>query len=157
MKRAITPGNPESVGRTTQIVTVALILGVVAFSCVAFAIANGPAPAFPFMSLFGLAFAAMTVVLRFMVPAMMLGAVKKSLAESKDEELMISLAGLYQSKTIVGMALLEGASLMNLVAYMSEKQNWTFGVVAFLLAVMAVSFPSQGQFESWAQEIKRHL
>ena len=82
---------------------------------------------------------------------------KRQLNQSPGDEQRSLLAGLYQTKMIVGMAVLEGAAFFNLVAYITEKQFWSYGVVAFLLGVMAISFPSQGQFESWAEEMKRDL
>jgi hypothetical protein len=149
--------NPETVGRITQIVTAALITGVLVMVYVALATAAGPAPNLPFLSYFGIGFGVLALIARSIVQASMVAAMKKGLAGQSDQEQTVTLAGIYQSKTIVGMGVLEGASLMNVVAYMTDRQLWTFGVIACLLAMMAVSFPSQGQFESWTQEMKRDL
>ena len=157
MSQANSPIKPESVGRISQIIAGALIMGVLTFACVAFFVAKGEPAQSPMLALVGAGMAAMAVVVRFIVPTIIVNGAKARLKEVADADLMIQLAGIYQTKMIVGMAVLEGAAFFNLVAYISEKQFWSYGVVAFLVGVMAISFPSQGQFESWAEEMKRDL
>ncbi len=152
-----TPIRIESVGRTSQIIAGTLIAGVVMFACVAFFVAKGEPAKSPMLALIGAGMAAMAVAVRFIVPTVIVNGAKARLKEASATDVMAQLAGLYQTKMIVGMAVLEGAAFVNLVAYITEKQFWSYGVVAFLLAVMAISFPSQGQFESWAEEMKREL
>ena len=151
------PVSPESVGRTVQIIAIALIMGILVFGCVAFVIAKEDGQPTLLVSLLAVGMAVLNTVMRFVVPAIMVNAAKSGLKGATDPDRMAQLAGLYQSKMIVGMALIEGAAFFNLVAYIMEKQFWSYGVVAFLLAVMAISFPSQGQFESWAEDMKRDL
>ena len=149
---------PASVGRTSQIIAGALIAGVVMFGCVVFFRANGePAESSPMLGLMGAGMAVMAVVMRFIVPTIIVNGAKARLKETADADLMTQLAGLYQTKLIVGMAVIEGAAFFNLIAYLMEMQFWSYGVVAFLLGVMVISFPSQGQFENWAEEMKRDL
>ena len=148
---------PESVGQTSQIIAGALIMGIVVFACVAFFVAKGEPAESPMLALMGAGMAVMMVVVRFVMSTVIVNGAKAGLKEAADADVMTQLAGLYQTKMIVGMAVLEGAALFSLMAYISEKQFWSYGVVAFLLGVMAISFPSQGQFESWAEEMKRNL
>lgn len=157
MSQSNPPIKPESVGRISQIIAGALITGVVVFACVAFFIAKGDGPKFPMISLMAAGFAGVATVMRFVMPTIIVNGGKPQLKQSSGDEQRSLLAGLYQTKMIVGMAILEGAAFFNLVAYISEKQFWSYGVVAFLLGMMAISFPSQGQFESWAEEMKREL
>ena len=157
MSQGNPPIKPESVGRISQIIAGALIAGVVMFACVAFFVAKGEPTKSPMLALIGAGMAAMAVVVRFIVPTIIVNAGKARLKEATAADVMIQLAGLYQTKMIVGMAVLEGAAFVSLIAYISEKQFWSYGVVAFLVGVMAISFPSQGQFESWAEEMKRDL
>ena len=154
------PFAPESVGRTTQIIAGALIMGVVVFGGFAFiAVQTGEGlpPQFPMISVLAAGFALMATLMRFVVPMIIVNSAKSQLLEADESERPNRLAALYQTKTIIGFALLEGAAFFNLLAYISEKQLWSYGVVAFLLGVMAISFPSQGQFENWAEEMKRDL
>jgi hypothetical protein len=157
MNQTNVPVGPTAVVRISQIVAGALITGVVIFAGIAFFIANGAPPPTPLISLIAVAFAGVIAVMRFVVPRLMVGATKNQLRGMPEPELLLRLAGLYQSKTIVGLALLEGAAFFNLVAYTIEKQLWTYGIVAFLLTLMAMSFPSEGQFESWAEDVKREI
>ena len=154
---SLSPPDATKIGRISQIIAGALIMGVVMFGCVAFFVANGEPAKSPMVALIGVGMAAMAVMVRFIVPAIIVNGGKASLKEASDAEQTSLLAGLYQTKMIVGMAVLEGAAFFNLIAYMTEKQFWSYGVVAFLVGVMAISFPSQGQFESWAEEMKRNL
>ena len=149
--------DPTKVGLISRIIAGALIMGVVTFACVAFFVAKGEPVESPMLALIGAGMAVMSVVVRFIVPTIIVNAGKARLKEAADADQMSQLAGLYQTKMIIGIAVLEGAAFFNLVAYISEKQFWTYGVVAFLVGVMAISFPSQGQFESWAEEMKRNL
>jgi len=157
MSQDNSPIKPESVGRISQIIAGALMMGVVVFACVAFFIAKGDGPPFPVISLMAIGFAAVATVMRFVMPAIIVNGGKAQLKQAAADEKPMVLAGLYQTKIIVVMAVLEGAAFFNLVAYMMEQQFWSYGAVAFLLGVMAISFPSQGQFESWAEEMKRDL
>ena len=157
MNQDHSPIQAESVGRISQIIAGALIAGVVVFGGVAYFIAKGDAPQFPLISLMAVGFAGVATVMRFVVPTIIVNGGKSQLKQAADNEQQTQLAGLYQTKMIVGMALLEGAAFFNLIAYIMEKQLWSYGVVAFLLGVMAITFPSQGQFESWAEEMKRDL
>ena len=149
--------DPNGVGRICQIIAGALVTGVVVFATVAFVIAKGDSPPIPFLSIAAAMFAGVATVMRFIVPVVIVNGGKPQLKQSSGDEQRSLLAGLYQTKMIVGMALLEGAAFFNLIAYIIEKQFWSYGVVAFLLGVMAISFPSQGQFDSWAEEMKRDL
>jgi hypothetical protein len=153
----MTPQLHEIVGRTAQIIAGALIMAVLMFAGVAFFVAQGEPAKSPMVALIGVGMAVMSVVVRFIVPTIIVNGAKNSLKEASAADQMNQLAGLYHAKMIVGMAVLEGAAFINLIAYIIEKQFWSYGVVAFLLAVMAISFPSQGQFESWAEDMKREL
>ncbi len=157
MSNAPQPVSPESVGRTAMIITGALIQGVVIFASVAYFIGKGEPVQPPMISFIGAGTALMMVVMRFVLPTVIVNGAKAKLKEASDTDLMSQLASLYVTKTVVGMALLEAGAFFNLVAYVADKQLWSYGVVAFLLGVMAISFPSQGQFESWAEEMKRDL
>lgn len=152
-----TPAVPGSVGRTSQIICGVLIMGVVSFGVVAFLIGKAGQPKLPVISMGAAGFGLMAVVMRFVVPMVVVNGMKAGLKQTASEDLLNQLAGVYQTKTIIAFALLEGAAFANLVAYLFEGQMWSYGVVAFLLGVMAISFPSQGQFESWAEDMKREL
>lgn len=149
--------DPQTVGRTTQIVTAALIMGVLVFAGVALTIRTAPRAGLPIMTYLGVAAAALLTVVRFFVPAAIANQHVQACRGLPAEQARERLAVAYQVRNVVTMSLLEGASFFNLVAFMLEGQWLTLGVVAVLVTLMAVAFPSQGQFESWAAQVQRDL
>ena len=148
---------PESVGRTSQIIAMSFIIGLVTLMVVTGSIRKDPPKDDSLLALLAAVVAGTNLIARLIVPTIIVNRAKAGLKDASDADLMKQLAALYQTKMIVGMAVLEGAAFFNLVAYFLERHIWSYGVVAFLVGVMAISFPSQGQFESWAEEMKREL
>ena len=72
-----------------------------------------------------------------------------------DDEQTGRLAQAYQTKKIIGAALLEGAALFNWVCYMVDRKSETLVIVATLVVLMGSMFPTQTQFENWAADMKR--
>lgn len=151
------PINPEMVGRQAMIVVGALLTGMLMFACVTAVMAKDPAENAPaILSLIGLSSAGLTVLLRLIVPSSIVSqAVSKLNAESDDQSARQVLAGLYLTKTIIGAALLEGAGFFNLVAYLLTRSPWNLGAAGVMAALMAITFPSQSQFDSWADRTLR--
>jgi hypothetical protein len=65
------------------------------------------------------------------------------------------LAPVYVSKTLLSDTPLEGAAFFNGIAYIIDGHWMTLAVVFAILAMMAITFPSQSQFESWAEQVQR--
>lgn len=151
------PVSPQNVGRNTQIIAGALIMGVLCFAVVALQTAQNNQVPFAILSMVAAGLAAVALPLSFVLPAYLVANQKPILAETKEPELSLRLARIYQTRVIVRMCLLDVVAFANLVAHTMEKQMWTWGVVAVLLACMAISFPSQTQFEQWADEIRREV
>lgn len=59
------------------------------------------------------------------------------------------LVMVYQIKTVLGAALLEGAAFFGLVAYMLERQPAAVGVVGAMLVGLLAFFPTVGRVEGW--------
>jgi len=57
----------------------------------------------------------------------------------------------FQQKTIIESALLEGAMFMNIMAYMTVGHWWSLAVSAVLLAFNLVPFPSYDRVENWVR------
>ena len=55
------------------------------------------------------------------------------------------------------MALLDGAALFNLIAYIIDGQWFSLATAGFLLLLMGMMFPTVREFESWAEDIERNL
>lgn len=153
---------------TMQIIAGALIQGVVVFLVVVvFLLPPPPNRVAVFSSYIGLGFALVAMAMSLVVPNIILASTKKSLVKGKPSELLkqygevsnlgflAPLTGLYQTRMIIAMALLEGAAFFNLVSYMMERQPFTLAVVGMLLLALVMNFPTRRGLEKWlAQETK---
>ncbi|NIN77957.1 MAG: hypothetical protein GTO26_09230 [Planctomycetales bacterium] len=61
------------------------------------------------------------------------------------------LANVYQTRLIVAAATIEGAAILNLVAYLLEGRTWTLAAAAVLLFVLLMQFPTSGRVETWVE------
>jgi hypothetical protein len=137
----------------------ALMLGLISFASIAiFVVQSTDQPVRPeakILSFIGLGGAAVMSVLRFVVPGMISAAGTRRKPEQSPQDHRSQLAVVYAQKTLIGGALLEGAGFLNCVAYITSQSLLNLGAVALLLTIMAVTFPSQTQFENWADQIQR--
>lgn len=157
--------SPEAQVRTMQIIVCALILGVVILTAVACFIVLGAEPPLPpeagelpvekslFLVYFGAAFAGLNVILRFVVPGFVAqGAINQSLANRPLDS--ITKDDFYQSyltSLIVASALLEGAALLNVIAFILEHQILSLGIVGGLVLLLAAGFPTRDRVDGWAE------
>ena len=157
----VKPVTPESIGRTTRIFAGAFIMLVVMCACVfyffGFFVPNVEPAKSPMLAVIRVGATVMLITLGFIMPTVLVNIAKARLKDVADADLMAYLAAIYQGKTLVRLGSLTGAAFVNVFDFILEKQFWSYGVVAFLLGVMAISFPSQGQFENWAEDMQREL
>ncbi len=103
------------------------------------------------LSVVAVGFAVVSVVARFLVPALIVrGSASSSSGRRSSPER--SLVTMFQTKLIIEMALLEGAAFFALVAYMLERQLWLLTVPAVLLLLMALNFPTSTRLDRWLAE-----
>ncbi len=151
-----TPVQPEQVGRTSMIIVAALMSGLVFFTIIALVIGSEPKPAPPMMvSYLALGLTGMNTTLRFVLPGMQANSAAQGTAGQPASERRQQLAPIYMSKVIISTALLEGAGFFNGIAYILTASTLNLGAIAVLLTIMAVTFPSQTQFDNWADQIQR--
>ena len=143
--------------RTSQIIAGALMLGVTTFGIVAAVIGGKSPAAAPIVAYLAVAFAAQVIALRFFIPSLVVKWQLKTLQNDGDSLVTERLAGLFQTRMIIGMALLDGAALFNLIAYMIDGQWFSLATAGFLLLLMGMMFPTVREFESWAEDIERNL
>lgn len=141
--------------RVAQIIWAALIMGVVCFTGVALIMKGEPQA--PMIAYLAAGFAAINIGVKFVVPGMIVRTQLQKLPAGSPEDLNARLFPIFQTRMIVGLALLEGAAFFNLIAYLTEKQIWTLGIVGLLVLMMVMMFPTLNQFESWVDDIKRDL
>jgi hypothetical protein len=61
------------------------------------------------------------------------------------------LVAVWQTSTLVGYALLEGAGFFGCIAYLLEGQGAALGVAGAALGMMAGMFPTAGRLGAWLQ------
>lgn len=150
---------------TMQIIAGALIQGVVVFLVVVmFFLPVPPNRLAVLNSYIALGFALVAMVMSLVVPNIIVASTKKSLVKGRPIDLpkqfgevsnlgfLAPLAGLYQTKMIIAMALLEGAAFYNLISYMMERQPFTLAVVGMLLLALVMNFPTRRGLEKWLAE-----
>jgi hypothetical protein len=140
------PTSLEQTVRVTQIITGALVMGVVTFAAIAVPAigALNAAPNGVLVSGLGAAFAVLAFVLHLAVPAVMRASAERAVSDQQ-------LYGLYLSKTIIGLALLEGAAFFNLIALMVEHNWWSLAIVGGLVLWMLALFPTRTRVSHWVE------
>jgi hypothetical protein len=134
--------------RILQIIVGALILGVLAFAGFVVATQLNNAPRQTGIATIACGFAALNIVLHFVVPAFIERTALNNLSVDAGSE---SLLGVFFTRTIIACALLEGAAFLSIFAVMSEQKHWMFGVTAVLLALMLMQFPTRTRIEHWLE------
>jgi len=137
--------------RTSQIVVSALIGGVVIFTAIAIAMTWQKPPGEPFMAYFLAVFAIPVVVFGFVFPKVMMPAIRKSFPPEVAADKIKALYAEYQAAVLIRNASLEGAAFSNVIAYLTTALWWSLAVVALLVAVMIVGFPTPSRFDDWVR------
>lgn len=143
--------------QTAMIIAAGLIGGVVTFAIVATTMAP-PAPNEP--DIFSLVLAgvgAFTFLASFVIPGLVTGAMLQQLQQkgtAGDEQQLLQV---YQTRMIMRLAMLEGGAFANLVAYMTQGQQWSLIIVAWLVATMLMFFPTPGRIDNWIRQQKELL
>jgi hypothetical protein len=127
--------------RVMRIIVVALIGGVAAFCMVVLATFESAADSLGLVGSVALGVAVLSIMVKLVVPGM--------IGSAKNGSPLTELVGLYQVRLIIGLSVLEGAALLNLVAFQAE-QHWSSLVAAGVLVLfMLASWPSRAKIESW--------
>lgn len=149
----------ESKVRVSQIIALALMGGVAAFSCVVIILESlGTAPIIanaepPLLSYAAAAIFAIQAGLSFFVPKLVARRQADALAAAHggDRRSMPidDLLHVHSTKTILAYALLEGGAVFGCLAFLLEGRHWTFGIVAAAVALMLVHYPTASKVEAW--------
>ena len=132
--------------RTMQIIATALVLGPAVFAAVVLATFQGASDSLELLGKIGLGVAAVTVVMSVIVPGM-IGTLKET---SSTQQYL----GVYQTRLITKLALLEGAAFINIVALQAEQSWWSLGTAGFVVILMIAGFPTRSKIEFWTQSQK---
>jgi len=123
---------------------------------------QNPAPPPPpphVITYLALGFGALQIVLQAIVPSLLVNGLRRQLAlgtwprprpgATVPPDDAGKLCLLFQSRTIVGGALAEGAAFFLLIAYLLEGQPIALGGAAVMLGLVLGRFPTRPGLESW--------
>ncbi|MFM7844837.1 MAG: hypothetical protein ACKPEY_11480 [Planctomycetota bacterium] len=160
--------------RALQIIVVALAVGVSAFTLYtiySLSQQNGPvaekeeaqAKSFPYLYL---GFASMGFVMHLVLPRLVsrtsiIANIENYTAANQNpdndsrEILIQSLAGTYQTKTIVACAILESTAFLMSYAYMATKELIFLIVALTFIALILFRFPTVSRVANWIEQVVR--
>lgn len=140
--------------RVMQIIAAALIVGVLFFAGITVAQTLDKPPGEPFLAYLAAGFAVMQVMLWGILPTVISCGACRQMRRTTDLEetgRTSALVGIYQTKMIVAMALLEGAAFFNLIAYLVCAYWWSLAVAGGLTVLMVTGFPTRFRVDSWIE------
>lgn len=150
--------NPDAAIQPVQIIVFALMAGVVVSAAIATVLApNGPNDAGN-QTLCGIyvALTAVTIATRFVVSPIVvkcqMNQLRKKLQSKDESDVKTALFGIFQMKTFIENALLEGAAFFCVVALLVTGAWWLLAIVGALLVLMAMMFPTKGRIEQFIHE-----
>jgi len=160
------PSAATATARTTQIIVMAMVMSLMTFMGVLLVKGNAGQGNAGLLTMIGAAMAGVLFVVRCVLPSMMVSAQRPQLAErlpdgpleptaegqrDADSAAFHPLYGLFQTKTILAAALLEGPALLNLVAFMFEGHQISLIITGVLIALLLTLFPTAASVESWVE------
>jgi hypothetical protein len=144
--------------RVMQIIAFSLVLGPAIMLAVVVAIRAGrnaaPPPPTPLVSYVLLGFAAMMIMPFAIVPNMAAAGARQRLIQGRvlnDDDIHAILCNVYQTRMIIGSAMLEGAAMAQFIAYLVEGRMVSLVVGGLLLAGLVLQFPTRGRVETWIE------
>ncbi len=166
---------PPAFVRTLQIVVAAMTAGCILFLAIALVFRGSPAAGvqIPVLTCILSAMALMLVGMRLVVPRIVVAqaraAIRRGIGPSREDNTLddapqsdearnaAKLIGLFVTRTIMAAALLEGAVLMLLVAYLVEGSALSLGFAVVLIAALAAHFPTASGAAAWVEDQARLL
>lgn len=165
---------------TLRIIVVALATGVVAFAVAAIVIrmqqAQAPAiEAAGLLTILGIAAAPVAFVLSRFVPGLFAGKARRQIASGQfgppgganpdqtggPQSSLVQLGDdgklfmVYQTKTILAIALIEGAAFLNIIAFLLEGSPIALGLGLLLALVIVALFPRTSRVVEWIASQRR--
>jgi F0F1-type ATP synthase membrane subunit c/vacuolar-type H+-ATPase subunit K len=141
---------PETPLQTMQVITLAMVSGVVVFGVVAAVLAGGlpGPPTGKMISLLAAVVAGMLFVAHLVVPGMVGRSVLTADVRADDAKLM----GVFQAQLLIRLALLEGAAFLNLVVFLIEHNWWSLAIAGGLVFWMLSLFPTRTRVAHWMED-----
>ena len=152
---------------TMQIIVFALTMGLLFFLAIVCFLTwgsmRGSPDAMPLLTFIGLGLAATLIAIRWIVLQVMTAgarhAILRGMSDSgrsgSSSDLPDHAAGqllaLYQTRMIVGAALLEGPAFFLLITYMLEHSPWSLLAAIVMILGVAAHFPTQDRVGGWVE------
>ena len=153
--------------RVMQIIVFALTMGLFFFLAIVCLAApggmGGVFGALPMLTSVGLGLAVTMIVVRWIVlqvatanarRGILRGASDANRGKSSTEQpdrTVGQLVAFYQTRMIIGAAMLEGVAFFLLVAYMVEHSPWSLVAAIVMILGVAAHFPTQGRVAEWVE------
>ncbi|MFO0941148.1 MAG: hypothetical protein U0930_10300 [Pirellulales bacterium] len=142
--------------RVTQIITIALSLGLLTFTGISiFSIYQQNAQLnwnFDTLVLMGLGLMAFMVPASFLLPKLVANSMASAQADENPESRLNKLLGQFQSQLIIGLALLEGCGFLNAVAFMQHHHPLSMLAAIFCIGLILVRIPTRSKLQYWLRE-----
>ncbi len=144
-----------------QIIVGALAAGVLTFFVIVLIVSREGVPSEPFLTYIALVFTALAFAGWILVPHLVASQARQSIATGRtpysaaqtvvpsEVGAVGQLAAVFQTRLIIANALLEGAALFSLIAYMLEGQYLCLGIAAVLVLVILSQIPTRNRLEDW--------
>ena len=146
------PTDPGKVAMLLTIIIAAMVMGCVMFG--GFVVFTGafdkPAKEMQ-LSLMAAGMALTNTILAFVIPPIVVQSMTRNANGDRPAFLQA-----YQIKTIIAVALLEGATFFVIFTIMSEHHWWSLAIAVFLLGLMLTHIPSKMRIEQWLDENGAH-
>ncbi len=152
---------------TLQLIVFSMAAGMIFFGVVATVVSTtgdeqpDPAAAHPFLSYGAYILLAAAIGAALVVPRLVVSSQVRQLASSREskspETLKDRLVSLYQTKTIIGVAFLEGAGFFALISYMLEETFIPVPAAVLALIGILLHFPTSSGIESWIERRTREI
>ncbi len=147
------PTDPGQVALLLTIIIGAMVMGCLFFGGYVVFIDkafNKPAKEMQ-LSLMAAGMAVTHTLLAFVIPSLVVQASTRNANGDRPTFLQA-----YMMKTIIAVALLEGAALFVLFTVMAEHHWWSLAIAVFLLGLMLTHIPSRMRIEQWLDENGAH-
>ena len=148
-----------------QIIAASLIAGVLIFLGVVVGKNDGEVLGIQsptFLTILAAGFGFIGIANHFIIPRIRLAAQLKQVVSNGIAKLDATvksdrILGVYLIQLILGLAMLEGAAFVNLIALMIERHIVSLGVTLLLLGFMVFRFPTRRKVLWWVQDKLREL
>lgn len=148
---------------TLRIVTIGMVSGLLIFGAIALVLKGGAIAGEPdLVSWLALGLAAVSVLLHLVVPGQLAAAALNSvdpqeLQQAGETERFEKVFNVFQMRHIIACALLDGAAVFNVVAYLLTQFVGNLAAAGLLLVCLLVRFPSTSGVQFWVRDRIREI